>query len=264
MNSTNGTLFVVVTVVLTLAIGMATFLTHYKFKSLVGGLMQSRVLIIGNEIQNNVEKSLSLGLSLRENNTLQALIERELRSDDLLTSILLFDTTGAVLYSTESAQQGTKADKLWLKASTTTSRESWLVSERNAFVAGIPIKNNFGITLGNIALSYTKKPLERCMGIIDNLLQVTALLLLLLTVISAFLLLVLAFTPYRKRLQAAEDDLALLIKDIDAVPHQPKHSDIDDPTPFLQRIREFIFSVRSAVSEIDAASTFIPTTNSKK
>ncbi|MEI6206924.1 MAG: hypothetical protein WCP20_09095 [Desulfuromonadales bacterium] len=262
MNSTNGTLFVVVAVVLTFALGMATFLTHYKFKSLVSGLMQSRVLVIGNEIQDNVEKSLSLGLSLQENNTLQGLIERELRSDDLITAIVLSDAAGAVLYSTEPAQQGKKIDKSWLKASSVSKKENWTVNERNAFVAGMPLKNNFGITLGNVALSYSKKPLERSMGIMGNVLQQSALLVLMIAVISASLLLVFAFSRYRKELLAAEEDLAVLIKDLDGVPHQHVQKPADNASPFMQQIHSFIFSVRSTAKEIDSASIPMTTPNS--
>lgn len=263
MNSINGTLLVVVTVVLTFALGMATFLTHYKFNSLVGGLMQSRVLVIGNEIKDNVEKSLSLGLSLQENNTLQGLIERELRADDLITSIVLFDAAGTVLYSTEPAQQGKKIDTLWLKSSRATKKDSWNANQSNAFVVGIPLMNNYGVTLGNVALSYSKKPLERCMGIIGNILQLTALLALMATAISAFLLLVGSFSRYRKQLLVAEDELTALLKDLDGVPHPRPQEPAVNSSIFMQKIYTFISSVRSATEEIDSASISITTPNSK-
>ena len=264
MNSTNGTLFVVVAIVLTFALSMATFLTHYKFKSLVGGLMQSRVLIIGSEIQDNVEKSLSLGLSLHENNTLQGLIERELRSDDLLTSVVLFDPVGAVLYSTEPAQLGKKISTRWLKASVVTKNESWTANDHDAFVVGIPLKNNFGVTLGNVALGYSKKPLERCMGIVGNVLQLTALLVFMATTVSASSLLVFSFRSYRKELLNAEGDLVILIKDLEGIPHQLEQKQVGNLTPFMQQIQSFIFSVRSTSEEIDRASISITSLKSKQ
>jgi sensor histidine kinase regulating citrate/malate metabolism len=257
MNSTNDNLFVVVAIVLTFAVGMATFLNYYKFNSLVGRLMQSRVIVIANEIQDNVEKGLALGLSLQENNTLQGLIERELRADELLKTITLFDATGTVLYSTESVQQGQKVDKTWLKTSIKASSDSWLVSERNSLVTGVPLKNNFGVTLGHVAIGYTKKPLEHCMGIIGNTLLQTALVVLMVFAAVTFYLLVLAFRRYRKELLNAESELTHLIKTLDGVTSKKEAEQFDAPSVFIQQVRSFTASVSSTAAEIDLASTVL-------
>jgi hypothetical protein len=255
MNSTNDSLFVVAAIVLTFAVGMATFLNYYKFNSLVGRLMQSRVIVIGNEIQDNVEKSLALGLSLQENNTLQGLIERELRSDDLLKSITLFDTSGTVLYSTESLQQGKKIPEGWLKVSSHSPVENWQVADRNSLVAGLPIRNNFGVTLGQVALSYTRKPLDHCMGIIGNVLFQTALITLMISVTATFLLLGLSFRRYRNELLAAESELELLIKDLDGEVHRENRLHQGSSTStFMNQISSFAITVRQTANAMDKAA----------
>lgn len=260
MKSTNDNLFVVVAIVVTFAVGMATFLNYYKFNSLVGRLMHSRVTVIGNEIQDNVEKGLALGLSLQENNTLQGLIERELRSDELLKAITIFDDAGTVLYSTESVQQGKTVAKSWLKAASSSGFENWKISDRSSLVAGLPIRNNFGVTLGHVALSYTRKPLEHCMGIVGNVLLQTALVVLMVTVSAAFALLVFAFRGYCRELTIAEDHLASLIRDLDGQvqPSLPPLNPATDGS-FLGVLGGFIATVRSTVAGIDAASDALKT-----
>lgn len=255
MNSTNDNLLVVVAIVLTFAVGMATFLNYYKFNSLVGRLMQSRVIVIANEIQDNVEKSLALGLSLQENNTLQGVIERELRADDLLKSITLFDAQGTVLYATESVQQGQKVDKYWLKTAKNASNANWRVSDRNSLVAGVPLRNNFGVTLGHVAISYTNKPLEHCMGIIGNTLLQTALVVLMIFAALTFYLLVLAFRRYRRELLSAEAELTHLIKSLDGVHFKNESEQVATTSVFLQQIHAFTASVRTTANDIDLAST---------
>lgn len=255
MNSTNNNLLIVVAIVLTFAVGMATFLNYYKFNSLVGRLMQSRVIVIANEIQDNVEKSLALGLSLQENNTLQGLIERELRADDLLKAITLFDATGKVLYATESLPPGQKVGKNWLKIAAKAQNNNWLVNERDSLVAGVPLRNNFGVTLGHVAISYTKKPLENCMGIIGNTLLQTALVVLMIFSVVTFYLLVLAFSRYRKELLCAEAELNLLINSLDGtLATKAQGESSAESSSFLQQIHSFTISVRTTADEIDQAS----------
>jgi len=253
MNSTRDNLFVVVAIVLTFAVGMATFLNYYKFNSVVGGLMQSRVNVIANEIRDNVEKNLALGLSFQENNVVQGLIERELRADDLLKSIVLFDTAGTVLYSTESLQQRQKVDEGWLKCAEKSTKNSWFVSERESLVTGVPIRNNFGITLGYVAIKYSRKPLEHSMGIIGNILLQTSLLVLMFFVIVTFCLLLLTYNRYRKELLRAENELTLLVQSLDGA-HPATEPEQDDSGVFMRQIHAFSDSVRSAAEEIEQAS----------
>jgi hypothetical protein len=215
-------------------------------------------MVIGNEIQDNVEKGLALGLSLQENNTLQGLIERELRSDDLLKSITLFDAAGTVLYSTESMQQGKKIDTGWLPVASKSATGIWQIKDRDSLVAGLQIKNNFVVTLGHVALSYTRRPLEHCMGIIGNILWQTAMVVLMVTFSGAFALLVLAFRRYSKKLLTAEKELGLLLKELDGEPHtQSRNEDVTEPCVFLEQVKSFVLAVRSTADELDRASNAV-------
>src|SRR6185503_10990833 len=84
------------------AVGMAAFLNYFKYKSTIGSMIKSRVLVVGRSIENSVQASLSLGLQFTELTTLPSLMEREKSADRLIRGIDVFDDTGQIIYSTEA------------------------------------------------------------------------------------------------------------------------------------------------------------------
>src|SRR5215813_334316 len=66
------------------AVGMAAFLNYFKYKSTIGNIVKSRVLVIGRNIENSVQASLSVGMQFMEIGTMNALLSREKASDRLI------------------------------------------------------------------------------------------------------------------------------------------------------------------------------------
>ena len=97
--------FIIVALVVSFfAVGMAAFLNYFKYKSTIAGIVKSRVLVIGRNIENSVQASLSVGMQFMELGTMNALLQREKASDRLIRGIDVFDQTGQILNSTERAR----------------------------------------------------------------------------------------------------------------------------------------------------------------
>jgi len=48
------------------AVGMSAFLNYFKYKSTIGNIVKSRVLVVGRGIENSVQASLQLGMQFSE------------------------------------------------------------------------------------------------------------------------------------------------------------------------------------------------------
>jgi hypothetical protein len=154
--------FIIVALVVSFfAVGMAAFLNYFKYKSTIGGIVKSRVLVIGRGIENSVQASLSVGMQFMELGTMNALLAREKASDRLIRGIDVFDHTGQIIYSTDRARVGEKVPKDWTDASERSKTTEWGIEGANEYVAGISLKNNFDLTVGYLALRYSSDEVER-------------------------------------------------------------------------------------------------------
>ena len=151
MTSTRARFVFVALLVCIFAIGMATFLNYFKYKSTVGQIVKSRVLVVANAIENSVQASLALGLSFGELNMLGGLLERQAASDNLILGIDVFDTNGKQLYRTDAVRTGQSVPTGWMETAGR-AKVDWFVEEPDQFVAGIAIKNNFNLTTGYLAV----------------------------------------------------------------------------------------------------------------
>src|SRR4029450_7614976 len=79
------------------AVGMAAFLNYFKYKSTIGNIVKSRVLVVGRGIEKGVQASLQLGMQFNELSTLPQLMQREKASDRLVRGIDVFDANGQVI-----------------------------------------------------------------------------------------------------------------------------------------------------------------------
>jgi hypothetical protein len=154
--------FIIVALVVSFfAVGMAAFLNYFKYKSTIGGIVKSRVLVIGRGIENSVQASLSVGMQFMELGTMNALLAREKASDRLIRGIDVFDHTGQIIYSTDRARVGEKVPKDWTDASERSKTTEWSIEGSSEYVAGISLKNNFDLTVGYLALRYSSDEVER-------------------------------------------------------------------------------------------------------
>jgi hypothetical protein len=142
------------------AVGMSAFLNYFKYKSTIGNIVKSRVLVVGRGIENSVQASLQLGMQFSELSQLPQLMQREKSTDRLVRGIDVFDYSGQILYSTDRARVGQKVPATWTQSAERSKTTEWTADESNEYVAGISVKNAFDLTVGFLALRYGRDEVE--------------------------------------------------------------------------------------------------------
>lgn len=209
MTSTRARFVFVALLVCIFAIGMATFLNYFKYKSTVGQIVKSRVLVVTNAIENSMQASLALGLSFGELNMLGGLLERQAASDNLILGIDVFDTVGKQLYSTDAVRTGQSVPTTWMETAGR-AKVDWFVEEPDQFVAGIAIKNNFNLTTGYLAVRYSRSYVDAAAARVGKRLLFTAIPLLVAIALLAPLVLVLVIRRF-------ETDMRSMASAVDGV-----------------------------------------------
>lgn len=143
------------------AVGMSAFLNYFKYKSTIGGIVKSRVLVIGRGIENSVQASLQLGMQFTELGTLTQLLQRERSADRVIRGIDVFDSSGQVIYSSDRNRVGQKVPESWISAAERSKTTEWAAEAADDYVAGISVKNSFDLTVGFLALRYSREEVER-------------------------------------------------------------------------------------------------------
>lgn len=142
------------------AVGMAAFLNYFKYKSTIGNIVKSRVLVVGRGIENSIQASLQLGMQFSELSQLAQMMQREKASDRLVRGIDVFDYSGQVIYSTDRARVGQKVSTSWTQAAERSKTTEWTTEATDEYVAGISLKNAFDLTVGFLALRYSRDEVE--------------------------------------------------------------------------------------------------------
>lgn len=143
------------------AVGMAAFLNYFKYRSTIGGIVKSRVLVVGRGIENSVQASLQVGMQFMELGTMNALLTREKTSDRLIRGIDVFDLSGQIIYSTDRPRVGEKVPSTWTESAERSKSTEWSVEGSDENVAGISLKNNFDLTVGFLAMRYSSEEVDR-------------------------------------------------------------------------------------------------------
>ena len=160
MESTNRRMVLVAVLVCGFAVGMAGLLNYFKYRSTAERLVHDRLLVTGQAIENTIQSSLALGLQFADIGTLPATLERERATDDMILGIDVFDTQGALLYSTERQRLARPVPAVWMAASRSVGNKDWFVGDGDDSAAGISVQNNFGLTIGYLALRYSDARLD--------------------------------------------------------------------------------------------------------
>lgn len=134
-----------------LAIGLTVFLNVGKLDRTLGELEQSRLRFTLNNLRENLETGLDLGLPVKGLGNAQAAIDREARQDPDIVSISVLDDAGAVAFST-----GHPADSEIVKLRTGMS-------------------NNLGVQVGAIELHYSRRAHDGFIAGISRQLTMAAL-----------------------------------------------------------------------------------------
>lgn len=157
------------------AVGMAALLNYFKYRSTADRIVSGRLVVIGKGIENSIQASLSLGLSFSDLGTLTGLMERERAADDLILDISVSDTEGKVLYSTDGRRMAQTVPASWLAAARRAGDADWFAQEASDNAVGMSIKNNFGLTLGYLALRYSRDKIDRAAHVVAKRLALSAL-----------------------------------------------------------------------------------------
>jgi len=192
------------------AVGMAAFLNYFKYKSTIGGIVKSRVLVVGRSIENSIQASLALGLQFTELATLPSQMEREKASDKLIQGIDVFDDTGQIIYSTDSTRVGQRVQRTWTESAARSKSTEWSAESSDDYVAGISLKNNFDLTVGYLALRYSRDEVDRAAATAGREIMLAALGSFVALAIVAPLALIVVIRRFERDLRTLESAAAHL------------------------------------------------------
>lgn len=210
MKSTRARFIVVGILVCVFAIGMATFLNYFKYQGTLKQIVQTRLLVVAGGIENSIQSALGVGMSFAEIPTLPALLARERGADPLISGIDVFDPGGRILYSTAAERVGTHVPATWLamfRREGAGERE-WIAARLDEPVTGLAVRNNFDLTIGHVAVRYSRAGIEANLGAMARHLMLIAALAAVVSAIVVVSGLMLVFGRFERDMRAAEARVA--------------------------------------------------------
>jgi hypothetical protein len=240
MNSTKSRMIVVAVLVCGFAVGMAGLLNYFKYRSTVSHLVRERLVVTGKAIENSIQSSLGLGLAFSDIGTLPGTLDRERATDDLIQGIDVFDTTGQLLYSTDRLRAQRPAPTVWMAAIKKAGEGDWFINDGEESAAGISVQNNFGLTVGYLALRYSEDRISDTVHAVGRTLGLAALSVF---VVSS-LLASLALVTIMGRLDKDVATLEAALQDGYSVPAKAPRG------PFQAMFQSFLDTVRAAETQI--------------
>lgn len=166
-----------------LAIGLTVFLNVGKLDRTLGELEQSRLHFTLDNLRENLETGLDLGLPVKGLGNAQAAIDREARQDPDIVSISVLDDAGAVAFST-----GRPGDADIIKLRTGMS-------------------NNLGVQVGAIELHYSRRAHDSFIAGISSQLRMAALVAIAVSTLVTLLGIRLWVRRIRRTLRSIETTL---------------------------------------------------------
>jgi hypothetical protein len=224
------------------AVGMAGLLNYFKYRSTAERLLQERLLTTGSAVEHSIQSSLALGLQFGDLGTLPETLERQRATDDLIVGIDIFDTEGHPLYSTDRLRTSRPVPASWLDSATKSGSQAWSVRDGRDAAVGMSIQNQFGLTVGHLALRYAADRVRDFELTVARELALAALV----TFGGASAVAALAALAVMKRLRRDMSELETALRSSD--PARPGSSVRQGP--FAQALRRFVDTVRSAETQI--------------
>jgi len=157
MDSTKSRMMGVAVVVCGFAVGMAGLLNYFKYRATSDRLVTERLVVTGRSVENSIQSSLALGLQFSDIGTLPGILDREQATDNLIQGIDIFDTEGKLLYTTDRLRSARPVPTAWFTAARKAGTGHWLVDDGEDTAAGISVQNNFGLTIGYLALRFSSE-----------------------------------------------------------------------------------------------------------
>lgn len=243
-------------ILITLTLTMISLLSYFKYEKTLNSIIVSRTEVIIIDLKNTAEISLNIGLSLAENENIQAVIDRVKQQDSQILQIDIFNKKGLVLFSTSPEQINRTVPASWLIDNQSKSpKKPWDISDDTVFNLRADLVNNsFNQVMGGISLQTSKdylrdKMQEMFYNLIKNFLIVLTALALV-TMLAVFLL----FRPTSNSFNKMNQALANLLSS------KPDNSDkTETTTAFIpkneleQHCYRFHAQAQHALLELQAA-----------
>jgi hypothetical protein len=227
------------------AVGMAALLNYFKYRSTADRIVSGRLIVLGKHIENSIQASIALGIAFDDLGTLTGLMNRERTADGLITEINVFDAEGKPMYSTDQMRMAREAvPASWLAAARRARDADWAVDEGADSAVGMSIKNSFGLTLGYLALRYSRDKIDRAAHAVGKRLALSAAIAFVGAALFASLALVLAMRPLERDIGAVEQ----AVRD----PSRIGSIETIGQSPFGPAVIQFFDAVRGAEIEMAA------------
>ena len=225
------------------SVGMAGLLNFFKYRSTSDRLIKERLVVVGLGIENSIRSSLALGLQFSDLGTLPEMMERERSTDELIRSIEVFDTEGKSLYSTDRLRAVRGVPPAWLQEAREAEGEQWMVKAGLNSAVGIPVKNNFGLVIGHLALRFDDSQVATTTMSVGRELALITLAVFAVAAVLATLALIAVLNRMTSDLAAVEQALRHGID-----PTRPTRAAVRGP--FARPLGRFFDTVRAAETQI--------------
>jgi len=142
--------------IVALSISLTLVLNFFKFDRLYNSVVQSRFVVMAQDIRATVEFGLNLGLGLNELRNTQDVIDRTRERDTSIVALRVFDDRGRIQFSSPPADIGEDVPDSWL---VTFGRADGMITELEDdrdYTVSVPLLNAFDQEVGGLALSYSK------------------------------------------------------------------------------------------------------------
>lgn len=144
-----------------LVIGLAVLMNYAKFENTFNGLTESRLGFLVQDLRDTLEFGLDLGLDPAAMTNTVAILTREAAQDPHILSILVFDDESHILhrYQSDLLKDHPLAAPApaWLEAVLhTTAKTPRHTRDLQTLMVGVPLTNNFGLTVGGLILRYDR------------------------------------------------------------------------------------------------------------
>lgn len=243
MNKARSQMILIAVLVCLFSVGMAGLLNFFKYRSTSDRLIKERLVVVGLGIENSIRSSLALGLQFSDLGTLPEMMQRERGTDEMIRSIEVFDTEGKTLYSTDRLRAMRGVPESWKSEAKDADGDQWMVKAGLNSAVGIPVKNNFGLVIGHLALRFDEAQVDASTWGVARELVIISLIVFVCSAVLATLALLAVLGRMTRDLEAVEQTLK---SGTDLSPRAARAI----RGPFARPLLRFFDTVRGAESQI--------------
>lgn len=145
--------------ILLVSTGLLAVFNFLKFEKTLGGLVNSQIYVLGDDLQGTIESGLSLGLPLPALQDTQEVIERAKQKNPRLRGVTVFEligNEGTVVFDTQRERIGRPVAAEWSRAVQLGPKDAWRSETRDSFTVGLPVVNSFNKAVGAVVLDYDR------------------------------------------------------------------------------------------------------------